>query len=64
VLLTNLDDGMCIPNFPGLPPHQQRFKIMHFKFWPSQELRRSWRDYLSSPLLEVKEGEAQVMEID
>jgi hypothetical protein len=35
VLLTKLDDGMCIPNFPGLPPHQQRFKIMHFKFWPS-----------------------------
>lgn len=54
---------MCVPNYPGVAPHTQRFKIMHFKFWPSQELRRSWRDYLSSPLVEVKEGE-QAMEVD
>ena len=30
----------------GEPGRVQRFKLQLFKFWPSQDMKQAWKDYL------------------
>lgn len=45
---------MSLPNMLAKEGPQrggsQYFRLLHFKFWPSQDLHRAWRDYLGEPL--------------
>ena len=37
---------------------------MHFKFWPAQDLRRAWREYLGEPLKVADEEAKDVAKVE
>jgi len=67
-LLTKLDDGMSLPNMLAKEGPQrggsQYFRLMHFKFWPAQDLRRAWREYLGEPLKVGDEESKEVVKVE
>jgi hypothetical protein len=67
-LLTKLDDGMSLPNMLAKEGPQrggsQYFRTMHFKFWPAQDLRRAWREYLGEPLQATDEESKEVVKVE
>jgi hypothetical protein len=67
-LLVKLDDGMTQPKIiyaPNAPQVKgEFFKLANHKFWPSQDLRRGWRNYLGSPLSPQEEDDGEDESMD